>query len=135
MLETFKSIPNYSVKHKLVISSDYGVPQNRPRVLLVGIRGDIAEKNSSYFSPTLTANGYLPEPIGGAPDLDDLLGDLIDPEYVNGSETNHYICDPQNNIQKELRDHPTHGTLAKGDQLNEQKYSNHAISNKLYKWP
>ena len=124
--ETFASIPNYSVKHKLVISSDYGVPQNRPRVLLVGIRADITEKNSRYFHPSLTANGYLPEPTSGAPDLDTLLGDLVDPQYVNGEETVKYLCDPQNEIQENLRTHSIHGKLLKGDILKEHKYSNHA---------
>ena len=38
VLETFKKIPNYNVKYKLVYAKDYGVPQNRPRVLIIGIR-------------------------------------------------------------------------------------------------
>lgn len=33
----------YNVVHKLVNASDYGVPQNRQRVLFVGIRKDIGK--------------------------------------------------------------------------------------------
>lgn len=126
VLNTFKSIPGYSVNFKLVISSNYGVPQNRPRVLLIGIRDGIAKLNANYFNSVLTANGYLPEPTGGAPDLEDLLGDLLDPKYVNGSKTSHYFCDPQNDIQREFRSDPAKGTLSKGAPLHEHKYSNHA---------
>lgn len=128
VLSTFKSIPNYDVNFKLVTSSHYGVPQNRPRVLLVGIRDDISKLCSSHFNPVLTANGYLPEPTGGAPDLVDLLGDLLDPEYVNGTETTNYLSDPQNDIQKSFREDRGKGTLLKGAPLCEQKYSNHAPS-------
>ena len=126
VLNTFKSIPGYTVNFKLVISSDYGVPQNRPRVLLVGIRDDIAKFSLDYFNDVLAAQGYLPEPTGGAPDLEELLGDLLDPKYENGSETTHYFCDPQNEIQREFRDDPTKGLLSKGAPLQEHKYSNHA---------
>ncbi|SVE57532.1 uncharacterized protein METZ01_LOCUS510386, partial [marine metagenome] len=38
VLKTFQEIPNYSVKYNLVYAKDYGIPQNRPRILLVGIR-------------------------------------------------------------------------------------------------
>ena len=126
VLKTFKEIPNYQVNFKLVVCSDYGVPQNRPRVLLVGIRDDILKKNSQTFSPLLAAGGFLPEPTGGAPDLADLLGDLVDANYENGHETRKYKCDPQNEIQKRLRTDPINGELKRNDALNEQKYSNHA---------
>ena len=38
VLETFNNIPGYNVKYKLVHAKDYGVPQNRPRVLIIGIK-------------------------------------------------------------------------------------------------
>ena len=63
VLNTFKSIPGYTVNFKLVISSDYGVPQNRPRVLLVGIRDDIAKFSLDYFNDVLAAQGYLPNQL------------------------------------------------------------------------
>ncbi|MCC3865932.1 DNA cytosine methyltransferase [Terrisporobacter petrolearius] len=39
MLEDIK--PGYTVKHKLVKASDYGVPQNRYRVIFVAFRNDL----------------------------------------------------------------------------------------------
>jgi DNA (cytosine-5)-methyltransferase 1 len=41
--ETFAAIPGYTTKWDLVRAGDYGVPQNRPSVLLVGIRNDVAK--------------------------------------------------------------------------------------------
>lgn len=40
IIEDFKSI-GYSVAYKSVNASDYGVPQNRVRIIIVGIRSDI----------------------------------------------------------------------------------------------
>ena len=51
VLNTFKKIPNYHVKHKLVYAKDYGVPQNRPRVLIISKRRDV---------PWLRAKSALP---------------------------------------------------------------------------
>ena len=42
VLKTFNEIPNYSIRYKLVYGKHYGVPQNRPRVLIVGL-------NHKYF--------------------------------------------------------------------------------------
>ncbi len=82
VLAEFRSIGGYEVRWSLVTAKDYGVPQNRPRVLLVGIRKDIVAENSMI---DLTVDpddavrcGFLPQPIGGYPDLIDLLGDLVD---------------------------------------------------------
>ena len=34
VVNTFTEIPNYIIKYKLLHAKDYGVPQNRPRVIL-----------------------------------------------------------------------------------------------------
>ena len=47
VLKTFKNLTNYTVKFKLVKAKDYGVPQNRPRVLVIGVRKDIKVKSNS----------------------------------------------------------------------------------------
>src|SRR5690606_36763444 len=41
VLAEFQRIEGYEVRWKLVHSRDYGVPQNRPRVLMVGVRKDV----------------------------------------------------------------------------------------------
>jgi len=120
--KTFESIPNYRVQHKLVFAKEYGVPQNRPRVLLVGIRKDLAIKPN----PEQTSGGFLPEPIGGYPDLIDLLGDLVDTNYLNGGITEKYPSSAKTEIQKWLRTDPyTNKVYPKGHIISEQEYSNH----------
>jgi len=120
--KTFEQIPNYKVQHKLVFAKEYGVPQNRPRVLLVGIRKDIGVKPNSE----LTAGGFLPEPIGGYPDLIDLLGDLVDVNYTNGGVTEKYPNSIESDIQKWLRTNPINNKVfPKGHIVTEQEYSNH----------
>ena len=41
VLTAFRKIPGYTVRWELVHAKNYGVPQNRPRVLMVGIRKDV----------------------------------------------------------------------------------------------
>ncbi len=125
VLETFNGIGKYHICYKLVHAKDYGVPQNRPRVLIVGLRKDVF--------PDMTPNnidavisGFLPEPIGGAPDLQDLLSDLVDDNHTNGGVTLSYVSDPQNALQQSFRTKRNGEILRKGDKLSEQEYSHHA---------
>ena len=115
----------YRIHPELVYSKHYGVPQNRPRVLLVGIRKDLKSLN---FVPdeSIFAKGFLPNPRNEFIDLLDLLGDLIDPNYENGGETSSYPHEAQNEIQKLLRRNGFNKRFAKkGMTLTEHKYSNH----------
>lgn len=55
----------YNVVHKLVNASDYGVPQNRQRVLFVGIRKDIGKTfrfSDAQDKTNLTLRHILPVP-------------------------------------------------------------------------
>src|SRR4051794_18625199 len=54
--KTFMEIEGYTVRHALVQAKSYGVPQNRPRVLLVGIRDDLGWLPND----ALVADGLLP---------------------------------------------------------------------------
>jgi len=125
VLSTFQSLKDYHINYAEVRSMDYGVPQNRPRILLVGVRDDINlsawEKNPSDIGSI-----FLPHKSGNSPDLIDLLGDLIDPNYINGGETTHYPVDPLNSIQEKLRTLPNGKVLSSGAQLDEHLYSNHS---------
>ena len=88
VLEKFDSIDGYEIDFEVVQSSKYGVPQNRPRVLLVGIRKDILKhKRALKLDPEqghAIENGFLPAGSGKGrdcpPDLENLLGDLVDPK-------------------------------------------------------
>ncbi len=127
ILRTYQRIPGYSVAYSLVLAKDYGVPQNRPRILMVGIRDDVGTGITREGKPDdAIARGYLPKPTGGAPDLIDLLGDLIDPDYVNGGSTTRYPEPARKAVQRQLR-MPQAGAspYRKGDPVSEHDYSKH----------
>ena len=125
VLKTFKSIPEYSVNHELIYSKDYGAPQNRPRVIIVGVRKDIDQTNWENENSNV-ANGFLPKKSGNYPNLIDLFSDLIDKGFKNGSKTEKYLSDPKTDIQRSLRTLPNGKKLLKGDTLTEQEYSKHS---------
>ncbi len=125
VLESFRSIPEYQVRYKLVYGKDYGVPQNRPRVLVVGIREDMLG-GDLLFGDAVNA-GLLPVPTGMAPDIEDLFSDLVDPEIGPDRTTKFYPMAPKNELQERMRYDPIQDrTYRKGDPLTEQEYSNHS---------
>jgi DNA (cytosine-5)-methyltransferase 1 len=135
----FRAIPGYEVRWSLVYAKDYGVPQNRPRVLLVGVRRDVLEA-CEFLDPfadpeDAVACGFLPARRPGEfPDLKDLLGDLIDDhvaevlhsgQFERGTfETTAYPRPARTAIQKRLRTAPE-WQEGKGIRLTEQEYSKH----------
>lgn len=122
---TFSNINGYKVNFSLVHAKSYGVAQNRPRVLLVGVRDDVDTSAWKEFNSGV-ANGFLPTPHYKAPDLVDLIGDLIDPSYNNGGLTTHYPNSVQNETQRWFRTR-LDGTVAKkGDLVSEHEYSKHS---------
>lgn len=122
VLNTFKKIPNYNVTYKLVHAKDYGVPQNRPRVLIIGILKNIFETSCD---DSLDA-GLLPKPKHDYPDLVDVLSDLVDKKFKYGESTNKYPNDPKSKWQKEIRKKPSGKSyFKKNDALTEHEYSNH----------
>lgn len=125
VLKTFRDIGAYHVRYKLVHAKDYGVPQNRPRILIVGLRKDIFPEPSIKSDDAVLA-GFLPKPIGGYPTIEELLGDLVDTRYVRGTVTETYPRAPQNNVQKQLRTKRDGTVFAAGDVVSEMEYSNHS---------
>ncbi len=135
VLSEFKSIPGYCVRWQLVHAKDYGVPQNRPRVLMVGIRHDLLhreeqlsllEESVTVDEPTAIRDGFLPPPAGVPPTLVELLSDLEDPNYLTKGMSDRYVNNPRASIQVELRTRPDGTLMKKGDELTEQEYSDHA---------
>lgn len=123
VLETFRNIPGYQVKYKLVHAKDYGVPQNRPRILVVGFREDIF--TTSNPSNDAVECGFLPKPTGKSPDLIDVLDDLIDPDFVNGGVTTKYPKSARSKFQIEMRTR-LNGIVSRiGDVLTDHEYSKH----------
>ena len=139
ILAAFRSVYGYHVRWSIVSAKNYGVPQNRPRILLVGIRKDIVDA-CSFLDPTASHEdallcGFLPRGrIRSYPDLIDLLGDLIDDnvdsalrtgEYPSGAfETIAYPSKASTHIQRMLRKNPPWRSR-KRIRLTEQQYSKH----------
>lgn len=137
----FKSISGYEVRWKLVYAKDYGVPQNRPRVLLVGIRKDIVVASEILEADAHPEDavkcGFLP--AAGErryPDLADLLGDLVDhgikeilrsQDFPRGVfETMKYPRKPKGAADA-LRSPPEWAPDMKVS-LTDQKYSKHKLA-------
>lgn len=122
--EKFSDLDEYEVKWTLVHAKNYGTPQNRPRVLLVGVRKDSGIPVGD--SDDAIEAGLIPKSGKPAPHIEDLLGDLLDPHYENGGATNQYPTDPINELQENLRRDPQSGHASKsGDPLTEHQYSKH----------
>lgn len=73
----------YVVRWKLVHAKDYGVPQNRPRVLIVGFRNDVVQRLGANLKldpkdEDAVRAGMLPAYGDTAPHLEDIFGDLED---------------------------------------------------------
>jgi DNA (cytosine-5)-methyltransferase 1 len=130
---SFATLTNYRIRWDLLHARDYGVPQNRPRVILVGIREDVLPINllamvGRQSTPAAGAVdlGFLPKPSGAPPNLVELLSDLEDPAYSTKGATCEYLTDPLNEIQRELRTDHSGQLLRKGALLTQQEYSNHS---------
>ena len=91
--EEFKSI-GYDVKYKILDAADYGVPQHRERVIMVGFKG----KNNFVFPQPTHGDA-----IGLKPwvTLGDALGDL--PPIKSGGTACEYWTAPQNEYQRMMR--------------------------------
>jgi DNA (cytosine-5)-methyltransferase 1 len=128
VFKTFSDLPGYRVAYRLVYAKDYSVPQNRPRILLVGIRDDVTSSLlSDDDSIDAVARGFLPPPNGiRAPHPIEVLGDLVDEGYENGGVTSVYPTAAVTSIQKTLRTPRLGGVpLRKGAPVSEHDYSKH----------
>ena len=138
----FRQIPGYEVRWSLVYAKDYSVPQNRPRVLLVGIRKDILAACPDIAPEADLEDavkcGFLPAgQSGNFPHLQDLLGDLVDDDvaetlrsgaFASGKfETKKYPRSAKTEIQKYLRTPPP-WAAGRPVALTEQEYSKHKWS-------
>jgi DNA (cytosine-5)-methyltransferase 1 len=132
----FAALAGYRIAYSLVFAKDYGVPQNRPRVLIVGFRDDIhvCGEREDTRDPTqikdAVRNGFLPGPVDDPPpSIADLLGDLVDPHYRPGitEETLAYPSSASTTVQKLLRtNHEGKRVSKKGEAVTEHQYSKHS---------
>ena len=81
----------YDVRHEVLLAADYGVPQKRERVFIVGIRNDL-KPDWSYFPPKRThfnpEIGTLSSDLQPWISVGDALSDIPEPDKKH-NELNH----------------------------------------------
>ena len=97
IIEAFKEI-GYSVSYKLLNAKDYGVPQDRKRVIIVGYHNKLGKKfefpqptNSQVFLKD--AIGDLPEPKSAKEKnkTNGIGSSILNNEYMNGGFSSIYM--------------------------------------------
>lgn len=132
--EVFKQIvqdfaaAGYTIYHKLLNAVEYGVPQIRQRVILVGVRNDI---DFEYHFPEPTY-GYGVEGLREVVTLRDAIGDLeSNPgDYFKGSYSMIFMSrnrkkkwtEPSFTIQASGRQAPIHPAGAPMEHVGKDKY-------------
>lgn len=87
IIKEFENL-GYKVTYKIMMASEYGVPQNRKRVVFVGL------KNSAEFK--FPDGNYINQKITAS----EAISDLPDEELQDGSP---YISPPQSDYQQQIR--------------------------------
>lgn len=113
---------NYNLYWELVFAKDFGVPQNRPRIILIGVRKDV-----NQFSVNEMKLLFESKRKKNPPDLIEVLGDLIDETWRPGGITERYPNSAKGKIQNEFRFNPANGRVfRKGEPVSDHEYSNHS---------
>jgi DNA (cytosine-5)-methyltransferase 1 len=133
VLAEFRSLGNYEIHWELLHAKDYGVPQNRPRVIMVGIRRDVLPRweqttmlERPEDEPDAIQAGFIPPSSGEPPSLPELLSDLEDDSFLQKSSNQKYQRDPKTDFQRSLRTRMDGSVMAKGSELTDHEYSAHA---------
>ena len=90
---TNAGVCGYNVAYKVLVASDYGVPQNRERVILIGYRKDL---NIQPQHPE-------PQELDHLVTVDEAIGDLPQIGAGQGTEVQEYPQEPQNDYQRLMR--------------------------------
>lgn len=94
ILEVFENAGiGYNVEYKVLKASDYGVPQNRERVILIGFRKDLGLYPEF---PEIDENSNV--------NVDDAILDLPKINAGEGKEGLSYFCKPKNEYQHLMRE-------------------------------
>ncbi len=122
---------DYLIAWDLVQACWYGVPQNRPRVIMIGLRKEFASKLPPTGDRALEI-GLLPprDATLKPPSPVEVMSDLCDPNWLpNGAylQSKAYPLSVQSEYQRAMR--AKRGTTfarPKGSALEEQEYSRHS---------
>jgi DNA (cytosine-5)-methyltransferase 1 len=120
----FIALKEYGVYPTLVQAKSYGVPQNRPRVLIAGIRRDVARFGTS--GADAVEAGVIPRGSARPPDLEDVLSDLVDLHYDKEFVTRSYPRGASTAYQRLMRTRRDGGLAPKGAPVTEMDYSQHS---------
>jgi DNA (cytosine-5)-methyltransferase 1 len=133
VLEGFKGLSDYRVRWDLIHAKDFGIPQNRPRIIIIGFRHDtrppwLSEENfvTCVEARSATEAGYLPPPDGEAPTMPQLLGDLEGCAQPSADDPGRYICAPKTKLQRWLRTKRDGRLLGTGSVVTEHVHSRHS---------
>lgn len=88
----------YNVAYKVLVASDYGVPQNRERVILIGYRKDL----------NLQPQHPKPYDLDHLVTVDEAISDLPQIGAGQGTEVQEYPQEPQNDYQQLMRANSTY---------------------------
>ena len=92
IIKTFAKM-GYEVKWKVLCAADYGVPQNRKRVVFVGIK----DKNNFNYPETQAEQISCEMALSDLPSLVDVLGE----------DVQKYVTEPLNAYQELMRENST----------------------------
>ena len=96
ILDAFRNAGDYGgydVAYKVLLASDYGVPQNRERVIIIGTRRDLG------IQPRHPEPHHLDHKVT----VDEAISDLPPIEACQGAEVMKYPVSPQNDFQALMR--------------------------------
>lgn len=131
-------------KYALIDMSEFGVPQNRKRVILIGIRDDVGIIDIQASIKEFYVDYLSKYKINKTITLEEAIGDLPrllpldNPVKINGKNTSH-IIENQTNISWNVpryanpRDVQLFKMLAKDIETNENKYNSMSSLIDLYK--
>lgn len=103
ILDTFRRSGQgggYDVAYKVLLASDYGVPQNRERVIIVGTRRDL------HLQP----QHPQPQTPNHRITVDEAISDLPQINACEGAEVMDYPMPPQNEYQRLMRQNASYVT-------------------------
>ncbi len=114
---------NYQIHWELLFAKDFGVPQNRPRVIMIGVREDINRFNSAEVVSLIEGR----KRVRRSPDPIEFLGDLVDATWEPGGSTGRYPSESINEWQDYFRRDPNSGqVLIRGDIVSDHEYAKHS---------
>jgi len=124
----FASLDDYQIGWKLVFAKDFGVPQNRPRIILVGAHKRLGLRLGDDNPENRLDNprGLIPIGRSTPPHLEMVLSDLVDRKYSRKTKTDSYVRKPRSSFQRAMRKPHGGRTFRIGDELTEHDYTIHS---------